>query len=56
MKYVKLEHKVNVEKIGNVRNGKKDSVTATKSPMLMTIGADTELCNFNPFHCVRQCS
>lgn len=23
MKYVKLEHKVNVEKIGNVRNGKK---------------------------------
>ena len=35
---------------------KKDSVTATKSQMLMTIGADTELCNFNPFHCVRQCS
>lgn len=34
--------------------GKKDSVTTTKNPLLMAVGADTELCNFNPFHCVGQ--
>ena len=53
MKYVKLEHEVNLETIGNVRNGKKkDSVAALESSLLTIAEADTEFCNFNPFHWV----
>lgn len=50
MKYVKLEHEVNLEAIGNIRNEeKKDSVSAIKSSLLTIAEADTEFCNFNPF-------
>lgn len=49
MKYVKLEHKVNLETIGNIRNSGKKSVSATESSLLAIAKADTEFFIFSPF-------
>lgn len=54
MKYMKLEHEVNLETISNARNmgkkKKKDSAAAIES-LLLTL-AETEFCNFSLFHCM----
>lgn len=52
MKYVKLEHEVNLETIGNARNmGKKKDSAAAVEGLLLTL-AETEFCNFSLFHCM----
>lgn len=55
MKYVKLEHEVNLETNGNARNmGEKkiDSAAAIESSLLTLAETETEFCNFSLFHCM----